>query len=51
MQPITRKQARRLAEDPYYFAMMLDDFQLENVIVTFVEVLNKRKLNRGGKNQ
>ena len=51
MQPITRKDARRLAEDPHYFALMLDDFQLENVIVTFVTVLNKRKNDRGGENQ
>ena len=51
MQPITRKYARRLAEDPHYFAMMLDDFQLEHVIVTFVSVLNKRKETRGGQNK
>jgi hypothetical protein len=43
MQYISRNDARKLAEDPLSFALMLDDHQLEHVIATFVSVLNKRK--------
>ena len=44
----TRKNAKKLTEDPLSFAMMMDDEQLEHVIVTFVSVLNKRNTDRGG---
>ena len=43
----TRKNAKKLADDPLSVAMMMDDEQLEYVIVTFVSVLNKRKTDRG----
>ena len=44
----TRKNTKKLTEDPLSFAMMMDDEQLEHVIVTFVSVLNKKKTDRGG---
>ena len=43
MQCVNRIDAKKLAEDPLSFALMLDDEQLEHVIATFVSVLNKRK--------
>jgi len=45
---VSRKEAQKLASDPVSFAMMMDDWQLEHVIMTFVSVLNKRKPDRGG---
>ena len=48
MQCVNRNDAKKLAEDPISFALMLDDDQLEQVITTFVSVLNKRKPDRGG---
>ena len=45
---VSRNDARKIAEDPVSFALMLDDRQLEHVIATFVCVLNKRKPDRGG---
>jgi hypothetical protein len=43
MKPITREDARRLSEDPISFAMMMDCYEIEQVIADFVSVLNKRK--------
>ena len=43
MNTVTRDEAKRLSKDPVSFAMMMDNHQLENVIVVFVSVLNKRK--------
>ena len=48
MNCVNRKKVKNLIEDPLSFAMMMDDEQLEHVIVTFVSVLNKRKIDRGG---
>ena len=48
MEYITRKDTQKLAKDPISFAMMMDNYQLEDVIVAFVSVLNKRKPDRGG---
>jgi hypothetical protein len=48
MQCVNRNDAKKLAEDPISFAMMMDESQLEHVIATFVSVLNKRKPDRGG---
>jgi hypothetical protein len=48
MTTVTRKDVRKLASDPLDFAMMMNDHELENVIVIFVSVLNRRKLDRGG---
>ena len=47
---ITRKDIRKLTEDPLGFAMMMQNQELESVIVTFVSVLNRRKQNGGGSN-
>ena len=44
MKPVTRTDVERLVTDPIGFAMMMDDAQLEHVIVAFVSVLNKRKI-------
>jgi hypothetical protein len=48
MHRVNRNGAKKLAQDPISFALMLDDDQLEHVIVTFVSVLNKRRPDRGG---
>ena len=45
---VTRKDAKKLADNPICFAMMLDDIELQNVIAVFVSALNKEKPNRGG---
>ena len=38
-----KDETEKLSKDPVSFAMMMDCHQLENVIVAFVSVLNKRK--------
>jgi hypothetical protein len=48
MTAVTEKEVRQLVTDPISFAMMMDDWQLEQVIVIFVSVLNKRRPDRGG---
>ena len=48
MECVTRKDTQKLAKDAISFAMMMDNHQLEDVIVAFVSVLNKRKPDRGG---
>jgi len=48
MTTVTRKDVRKLASEPLSFAMIMKDHELENVIVTFVSVLNRRKPDRGG---
>ena len=48
MKRTTGKDVLKLAKDPISFAMMMDDYQLEDVIAAFVCVLNKRKPDRGG---
>lgn len=50
MQPITGKDVLKLEKDPVGFAMMMEYDRIEEVIVAFVSVLNKRKPNRGDKN-
>ncbi len=45
---ITRKDVGKLTRSPLGFAMMMQNHELEEVIVAFVSVLNKRKLNGGG---
>ena len=47
MKYINKKDVEKLANDPIGFAIMMDDSQLEDVITTFVSVLNKRKNNNG----
>jgi hypothetical protein len=48
MQTATRNDVEKLAEDPIGFAVMMENRELEDVIVAFVSVLNKRKPDRGG---
>lgn len=43
MPDITREDIRKLTKDPLSFAVLMEDCHIENVIVTFVSVLNKRK--------
>ena len=50
MESITRKDVLKLEKDPIGFAMMMEYERIEEVIVAFVSVLNKRKPNRGDKN-
>ena len=50
MQRVTITDVRKLTNDPIGFAMMMQNGQLEDVIVAFVSVLNRRKLERGGQN-
>ena len=45
--PITDWEVATLMADPLYFAMMMSDEDLEEVIARFVCVLNKRKRGRG----
>jgi len=40
---LDEKHIQRLIQDPVSFAMMMEDHQIEQVIVAFVSVLNKRK--------
>ena len=40
---LDEKDIQRLTDDPVSFAMMMDNHQLEEIIVAFVSVLNKRK--------
>ena len=47
MQYIRREDVEKLVNDPIGFAIMMDDSQLEEVIATFVAILNKKKLNGG----
>ncbi len=46
---ITRKEVRKLKEDTIQFALMMDDNEIEQVIVDFVEVKNMRQKSRSGK--
>ena len=43
MKHVTREDAKKLSKDPISFAMMMDYCEIEQVIVDFVSVLNKRK--------
>jgi len=51
MKYIRKKDVERLLNNPIGFAMMIDKSQLEQVIVTFVSILNDRQMGRGGKNE
>ena len=46
---ITIKEVRKLKEDTIQFALMMDDNEIEQVIVDFVEVKNMRQKSRSGK--
>jgi len=48
MKPVANDCVTKLINDPISFAMVMDDDRVEDVIVTFVSVLNKRKGHGGG---
>ena len=50
MKNVIRKDVEKLANDPISFAILMDEFQLEYVIVSFVSELNRRKPERGDQN-
>jgi hypothetical protein len=50
MPAVTRNDTRKLQKDPLSFAILMEDRHIENVIVTFVSVLNRRKQKRGDQN-
>lgn len=50
MNAITQDDIGKLQRDPLSFAILMEDRHIEEVIVTFVSVLNKRKQTRGDQN-
>ena len=42
-----RRDVRKLVSDPLGFAILMEDCELEDVIVTYVAVLISRKTKRG----
>jgi len=46
---ITREDVKKLKQDATQFALMMDDDEIEQVIVDFVEVKNMRQRSRSGK--
>jgi len=48
MKPVANDCVTKLINDPISLAMVMDDDRVEDVIVTFVSVLNKRKGHGGG---
>jgi len=47
---ITKDDVKKLSKDPLSFAILMDDRQIEEVIVVFVSVLNRKKTKRGDQN-
>lgn len=51
MKTVTHDDIKKLRKDPLSYAIMMDERNIEQVIVTFVSVLLKRKRKqRGGQN-
>ena len=46
---ITKQDVKKLKQDAIQFALMMDDDEIEQVIVDFVEVKNMRQRSRSGK--
>ena len=46
---ITKQDVKKLKQDAIQFALMMDDHEIEQVIVDFVEVKNMRQRSRSGK--
>jgi len=46
---ITRTDVEKLKQDAIQFALMMDDDEIEQVIIDFVEVKNMRQRSRSGK--
>ena len=49
MNRVTRKDVNKLLSEPLCYALLMENEQLEEIIVTFVSALNKR--NRGVQNR
>lgn len=47
MPHVTPHDIETLKKDPLSYAVLMEDRDIEDVIVTFVSVLNKRKRTRG----
>ena len=45
---ITRQDVNKLKQDAMQFALMMDNDEIEQVIVDFVEVKNMRQRSRSG---
>jgi len=50
MANITREDIKKLKNAPLDYAILMEDRHIENVIVTFVAVLNERNNKRGDQN-
>ena len=50
MTSVTSQDIRKLKKSPLDFAILMEDDQIEDIIVTFVSVLNERKHKRGDQN-
>ena len=50
MKNINQDDIRKLQKDPLSYAVLMEDRNIEQVIVTFVSVLLKRKRKRGDQN-
>jgi hypothetical protein len=48
MKPVSNDCVTKLINDPISFAMVMEDDRIEDVIVKFVSVLNKRRRRGGG---
>jgi hypothetical protein len=46
---ITKEDVNKLKQDAIQFALMMNDDEIEQVIVDFVEVKNMRQRSRSGK--
>ena len=46
---ITKQDVKKLKQDAIQFALMMDDDEVEQVIVDFVEVKNMRQRSRSGR--
>ena len=46
---ITKEDVNKLKQDAIQFALMMDDDEIEQVIVDFVEVKNMRQRSRSGR--
>jgi hypothetical protein len=46
---ITKQDVKKLKQDAIQFALMMDDDEIEQVIVDFVEVKNMRQRSRSGR--
>ena len=50
MRSVTREDIQKLKKAPLDFAILMEDQQIEDVIVTFVAVLQERNNKRGDQN-